>query len=342
MKDLKNIKPDKPFKAFSSMIELLKTRNISIPNEESAKKWLSQYSYYSLINGQKKAFLKDGETDLYKDGTTFDNLYALYLVESNLNHILLKYILYVEKFLKTKVSYSVSQYFGVVSDIDDHSNKNPDDYLCRDNYTKGKTSNDALYRLKKASDKDKRNEIIDYYVETKNHLPPWILITNVSFGLTIKWFSILYAQQKDDIVNDFLDCEFLTLEEKKEYLNKALKLLQLYRNKIAHTGAYKNFSSLPMLPKKQAKLLSFGLISDKELNNGTGSRKSFGIIVCCMILLNDRFLRVQMIEDLNHTLSMYAGSSLFGQPIFEILGLPINGLEKLNTLFEELSGIENI
>lgn len=337
MKKLNNIQPDKPFQNLTDMIELLKRRNILIPDEEAAKLALSQYSYYSLINGQKKAFLKNGESDLYKDGTNFKNLYALYLVESNLNNILLKYILYVEKFLKTKISYYVSKDFGVVSDINDDTNNNSDDYLWRGHYKKGKIGNDALYRLKKASDKDKRNEIIDYYIKNKNHLPPWILITNVSFGLTIKWFSILRSQQKDPIVNEFIDCDFLTLDEKKEYLNKAFKLLQLYRNKIAHTGAYKDFSLLPSLPKKQAQLLSYGLITDKEFNNGTGSRKAFAIIVCCMVLLNDPLLREQMISDIKYTLMPYSKSTLSGTPIFEILGLPVNIFDKLDKLYKNLS-----
>ena len=337
MKDLKSIQPDKPFKDLNDMIELLKERNILINDEDFAKMALSHYSYYSLINGQKKAFLKDGEADLYRDGTSFDNLYALYLVESNLNNILLKYILYVEKFLKTKIAYYVSQDFGVVYVFNFNSKKNTDDYLFLSNYKPGQQSNDALYRLKKASGEKQRNEIIDYYIQTKNHLPPWILITNVSFGLTIKWFSILRPTQKDLIVNEFLDCDSLSLEEKKEYLNKAFKLLQLYRNKIAHTGAYKDFSSLPALPKKQAKLLSYECITDQELNDGIGSQRAFGIIVCCMILLNDYHLREQIISDIKYTLTPYLNSFLFGKHIFELLGLPANVFDKLDTLYNHLT-----
>ena len=81
---------DKPFMDYNDMISLLRSRGMLIDDEEFAKKTLSNTSYYTLINGNKSAFLKMPNSDNFIPGTTFEALYTLHNVEKSLNHILLK------------------------------------------------------------------------------------------------------------------------------------------------------------------------------------------------------------------------------------------------------------
>ena len=49
----------KKFNNIDSQIELLKSRNLRILNEEKAKENLKLYGYYEIVNGYKNLLLKD-------------------------------------------------------------------------------------------------------------------------------------------------------------------------------------------------------------------------------------------------------------------------------------------
>ena len=91
---------------------MLRNRNILISNGSKAKAILIRENYYQLINGYKHIFLdlvesKKRQDDYYKNGTTFEQIYALYEFDRNLRNILMKYILMTEKFYKIKTCLSI-------------------------------------------------------------------------------------------------------------------------------------------------------------------------------------------------------------------------------------------
>ena len=119
---------DKPFKTYEEQIKILESRKIKISNPDFTKQVLSSLSYYTIINGYKNTFLSVPGSDDFVEGTTFDGLYTLHIIDSNLNSIILKYILFVERYLKTRLSYLVSQNYGVYTDPVDFTNTNPADF----------------------------------------------------------------------------------------------------------------------------------------------------------------------------------------------------------------------
>lgn len=62
--------PQKPFKTYNELINLLKTRNVYIEDEDYAKRYLSEYSYYGLINGYKSLYVVD-ENDKFVNPIPF-------------------------------------------------------------------------------------------------------------------------------------------------------------------------------------------------------------------------------------------------------------------------------
>ena len=100
-----NIAFDKPFKTYDQQIEILRSRNIIINDIDFAKKALCNCSYYALINGYKNTFLSVKGSDKFIEGTKFEHLYTLYFLDTSLNQILFKYILHIERSLKSKISY---------------------------------------------------------------------------------------------------------------------------------------------------------------------------------------------------------------------------------------------
>ena len=76
----------KEFKTVEEQIDLLKNRNISFNDEEKAKKILLNNNYYNIINGYKDLFL-DSNQIIYKMGTKFEEIYALYEFDRQLRNI---------------------------------------------------------------------------------------------------------------------------------------------------------------------------------------------------------------------------------------------------------------
>lgn len=101
----------KPFLDYESQIQTLKSKNLLIKDESSAIDILNKISYYALINGYKDCF-KNSSTHLFINSTTFTDIYNLYLFDADLRAIFLKYILVVERHIKSSISYHFTSTHG--------------------------------------------------------------------------------------------------------------------------------------------------------------------------------------------------------------------------------------
>ncbi len=325
---------DKPFKTYDEMIDILISRKLIINDREYAKQLLSTYSYYSLINGFKGTLLQQNDSDDFIPGIELQHIYFLNKLDINLNNLLFKYILLIERSLKSKLSYLVSQNWGVFTDLDDKGNRNPDDYLCRAHYSSSRPSkrNDILYKIKCSADEYSDNPIIHHYLNDKNHIPPWILITVLSFGIVKEWYNILKSDDKDTICNQFITYS-IPIEDKKEFFTKALNYLKEYRNKIAHGNRTFSITGLSELPKSAALALSYGAITEAEYNRGTGRVDFFSIFLIIFSLINDESLLDDFYSDLNWCLEPFKDIIFAGKGLYETIGLPSDFDKKLLILY---------
>ena len=103
------------YKTFEQQIEILKNRNLIINDESMAKEILTIHNYYNVINGYKELFCcrDENNNEKFINGTTFDELYALYCFDRELRSIIFKYTLQIENTLRTLISYVFSKYHGV-------------------------------------------------------------------------------------------------------------------------------------------------------------------------------------------------------------------------------------
>ena len=77
----------KPFLTYDGQIEKLeKEKNLVITDREYAELMLKQIGYFGLISGYKDLF-KNKTTNKYKDGTTFEDILALYKFDENLREL---------------------------------------------------------------------------------------------------------------------------------------------------------------------------------------------------------------------------------------------------------------
>ena len=327
------ITPDKPFKTYDQMLSLLQARGLVIKNKDFAIKSLSFTSYYTLINGYQDSIIYDKNRELFRPGVTFNDLYALHILDSSINHTLLKYILHIEGALKSRVSYIVSKNHGVWTDIDDSSNINCADYLFRGNYSANTgRKNELLRRLKKCVQNPETTAYsILHYKMHHNHIPPWILSTGLCFYQAIQWFEILNSNDKSYVVNEFIPFKSLTEMEKKEFLRLALELLRDVRNRIAHGAPLLALKSKYSVPKKQTILLSNGIIETGSWKNLYARCGLWPVIAVIFILLPDLFLKRSFINEFEGIIQPYIDQniSIVGFSMPHLFHLPEDILQRL-------------
>lgn len=77
---------------------------------------LERENYYNVINGYKELFLASKVTatadEVYKTGTTSDEVYALYNFARELRNIYLKYLLKLKNTFKTVIAHEFSAKYG--------------------------------------------------------------------------------------------------------------------------------------------------------------------------------------------------------------------------------------
>lgn len=229
----------KPFLTYDAQLEKLKNKNIIISDKCVAKSILQDVSYYTLINGYKNSYLMDSDTECFIEPISIERLFKIHILDSNICNILLKYILFVERSLKTKLSYVVAESFSEFEDI----------YLRKELYSNSSGNRHKVLKgLNKALN---GNDSIMTHYKTKFHIPPWILVTALSFNKAIGWYSILPSDKKTIIVNNFFKNTILNIEEKKQLFKKCLDILLEFRNNTAHgkrTFASNSKIELPKVP----------------------------------------------------------------------------------------------
>lgn len=77
---------EKTFLTIDELINNIKNKNINIKNEENAREILETNNYY-FIMGYKFAFKNENGT--YKQNTSFEDIYSLYVFDKMLKLIIL-------------------------------------------------------------------------------------------------------------------------------------------------------------------------------------------------------------------------------------------------------------
>lgn len=324
---------DKPFKTYDELIDLMISRNIIVSNRSFAKRALSNMSYYTLINGYKNTFLSLDGSDMFVPGTRFEELYTIHIIDTNLSSILLKYILHIEHSLKSKISYIVSKNYGVYSDFTQPVNADSSDYLYLYNYSSSNNQRrNILARIKECGINPKNNLSLIHYKNTKNHVPPWILIDNIPFGLSIKWYSILKSNDKQYVCDNLVLSSTLAVNEKKEFLLKALYILKDYRNSMAHgLRTFENITTYE-LPKNPLLSLAPTLIHEKEYLSNIGKNDLYSVVIIIAVLLNDSHLAENFLRDFFFLFYPYIKENIYfcGKSVLKVFGMPEDSLERIS------------
>ena len=234
----------KEFKTVEELVSLLASRGIE--TDRDTERAIRQESYYAIINGYKDPFLDraamtSSNEDVYIKGTTFDQMYSLFLFDRDLRQALFRHLAPVEATMKTSVIYAFcSRYCEQDSYLDRKSYVSARDMLVPKSYKgdkardRGKNLTRLMGIFNNRLTSDNPRPFVRHYLEAYGSVPLWVLANDLTFGN----MSHFYQLQNRGIQNDTckLVAKAIDLDGRISPLQmlRAFKVLVGYRNICAH------------------------------------------------------------------------------------------------------------
>ena len=276
----------KEFKTLNEQIEILQNKGLVIDNLEYTKEVLFKENYF-FLNGYRHLFMKSNVDRTYIDGTTFEELYSLFLFDRTFRNIIFKNILVIENNIKSIISYQLSLKYG-------YKEK---DYLTPKNFTsnkeKSKQVNDILKKMKRQiSVNATQHSATMHYVTNYGFIPLWVLVKVLSFGIVGELYSILKKEDQMDIADVYkLDVDVLC---------NYLTILSNYRNLCAHEDiVFENKTQRKINDTRYHKELQIPIMDDDYIY---GKNDLFALIIIMKQMLSREEFN-NLIAEIKHNLT---------------------------------------
>lgn len=214
---------DKTVKSIAEQINILKSRKVVIKNERLAARILKYENYYYLINGYKTPFINSTNGgDLYKPGTCFEEILALYTFDRRLRELLLPELLRIEHSIKACIVDVFSNHHG-----EKHTNYLRPESFNSEVFSNFKRTNALIFDLLRLIEKErKRHDAIEHYMEKYGYVPLWVLSKVMTFGKLNSFYGCMLKDDKLEVAASF----GLGAGDFKSLVD----YLAVFRNKCAH------------------------------------------------------------------------------------------------------------
>lgn len=232
---IRSTKSLKGIKKSEELLEIFKNHNLLITDESRFKTMISNTGYYH-ISGYRRVFLDSFESNSwsgkYVTGVTDDNLAELIYCDNELGKILLNYANKIERKLKSRSAYFLSQLL------------NEDFHLKSSNFKNlsyWKESFSSTYIRVLSTGEEEENPVILHHERNyDSKLPIWVFFEHISFGDYIKFMKNLSL----DIQSKTFDDIFHSKNSQypiRDYMSAAaildfLYIVKMVRNRISHLG----------------------------------------------------------------------------------------------------------
>jgi len=210
----------KTFKNLDEQIEILRSKGLVINDVDKAKEVLFRENYF-FVSGYRGLFMKNFSDRVFIKGTTFEEMYAMFLFDRNIRNIMFKNILIIENNIKSIISYQLSKKYGFKEK----------EYLNPKNFTqdslKVRQVKDVLNKMKRQIKNNVTHHSATlHYISNYGYIPMWVLVKVLSFGIISELYCILKPDDQYKIAQVY-DLDVHTLEV-------YLSLLANFRNLCAH------------------------------------------------------------------------------------------------------------
>ncbi len=264
----------KIFKTLDEQIEILRKKGLIINDEAKAKEILFKENYF-FISGYRHVFMEHSKESVFVSGTTFEELYAMFLFDRHMRNIMFKYILIIENNIKSILSYLLSKKYGY----------HEKEYLNPKNFTqdpmKTRQVKDIINKMKRQIRVNgKQHSATYHYMSNYGYIPMWILVKVLSFGIVSEVFNILKSEDQAKIANIYkTDITTLSIY---------LSLLANFRNVCAHEEILFVHRTQRVIPDcEYHKLLNIEM-TDEEYVYGKDDLFAL-IIIMKQMLMEDEF-----------------------------------------------------
>lgn len=262
----------KTFLTYEEQIELLeKDKELIISDPEFAKNTLQKLSYFSLIGGYKDLF-KHKPSGKYLHGVTFEEITAFYYFDENLRTLFLKYILHIERQLKSMLSYYFCEKYG----------ENQSAYLNIANYNNTHNYTNKINRLittlSKAIAMPSSYSYISHYANVYGNIPLWVATNALTFGQISKMF-----QYSTSDIRSKVSLNFANMSEVQ--LHQLIRILASCRNVCAHNERLFSFRVNEAIPDMN--LHSKLNLPQKKGQYTIGKKDLFAVVIALRYLLNN-------------------------------------------------------
>lgn len=270
----------KVFKTIDEQLDILKSKGLAIEDYDKAKEILLRENYF-FLNGYRSPLLVSG-SKRFIDGSTFEELYALFTFDRYFRNIIFKNLLIVENNYKSIFSYVLSKKYG-------YKEK---DYLNADNFDKNrekaKQINDLIRKLKRQIRiNGYQHSATSHYINNYGYIPLWVGVKVLSFGLMGELYSILKQEDKDEIATYYNNID-------ADALGDYLSILSNYRNLCAHEDILYNHETQKAIgDTKYHALLDIPKVDDEYIY---GKHDIFALIIILKKMLTFDDFKMMMNE----------------------------------------------
>lgn len=263
----------KTFKTLDEQMDILRSRGLVITNADKTRNILLRENYF-FINGYRHLFMKSWKDTNFIPGTTFEELYAMFVFDRKVRNIFFKNLLIIENNIKSLISYQLSKKYGFKEK----------DYLNPKNFSKDpikiRQVHDVLGKVKRQIRiNGKHHSATMHYISNYGYIPLWILVKVLSFGIVGELYDILDDSDQIEISNIYnLDVETLAIY---------LSILSNYRNLCAHEDILYDHRTQKSIPDTKYHYMLDIDMTDNEYNYGKNDLFSVVIIMKQMLTENE-------------------------------------------------------
>ena len=301
-------KVEKKFKNLDEQIDILKHKGMIISDESYAKQILLRENYF-FLNGYRHLFMEPGDRQ-FISGTTFEEMYSLFLFDRSFRTIIFKYLLVIENNLKSITSYQLSKKYGY----------RERDYLRAKNFTNAperqRQVNDLISKMKRQIRVNgSQHSATLHYVSNYGYIPLWILVKVLSFGIVGEMYSILKPEDQREIAKVYgIDVDDFIVY---------LPILANYRNLCAHEDIlYENKTQKEIDDTIYHKMLNLKQV-DNEYVQGKNDLFALIIIMKQMLQAEDFKNMSLELENVVQTLD-YNLHTIKLEKVLNRMGFPLN------------------
>ena len=303
----------KVFRTLDEQIDILKNRGLIIFDEEKAKSILLKENYF-FISGYRHFF--ESSKDKFIKGTTFEELYGIFIFDRKLRNIFFKNLLVIENNVKSIMSYELSQVYGA----------NDKEYLLPKNYSNDpmqvRQVHDVLNKMNRQIRINGSTHTATYhYITNYGYVPMWILVKVISFGLMSEYFDILKDADKNRIASVY-KIDSVTF-------STYLHILSNYRNVCAHEDILYEHKTQRTIPDN--KYHEFLNIEKKDDEYIYGKDDLFVVIIIFKQLLSkDEFK--EMFNEISYEFDILDGKTniIPTNKLLNKIGFPDNWRDIIN------------